>query len=87
MNVSCQQISQSDDVPARLYNVAASLRALADLMHLKDDPLASLMELIGNEIEDCAGWAEDIEEFSSAYIDAHETPVLAMAEPAEEPAP
>ncbi|WP_027182081.1 hypothetical protein [Oleidesulfovibrio alaskensis] len=66
MSTNCQYLTAGEDVPTRLYNVAASLRALSNLMKLEDNPLAPLMCLIGNEVEDCASWSEELLEFAEA---------------------
>ncbi|MFV0423774.1 hypothetical protein [Oleidesulfovibrio sp.] len=70
MNTNCQYLNAGEDVPTRLYNVAASLRALSNLMKLEDNPLAPLMCLIGNEVEDCASWSEELLEFAEALPDS-----------------
>ncbi len=70
MNTNCQYLNAGEDAPTRLYNVAASLRALSNLMKLEDNPLAPLMCLIGNEVEDCASWSEELLEFAEALPDS-----------------
>jgi hypothetical protein len=43
----------------RLYGMSQSLTRLADLMDTAEDPLATLVRLVAEDIQNCAAWVDE----------------------------
>lgn len=57
------------DPVGRMYGLGSSMNRLADLLDTEDNPLATLMRVIGEDIEDCAAWVEEyLEDDTGPYV-------------------
>jgi hypothetical protein len=61
-------------VSSRLFGLSGAMRRLSDLLDNEDDPLATLLRMVGDDVEECASWLDEYSLIQQKCIDDADPP-------------